>query len=154
VLSYGAALAPDVRLVWLPDYDLRLAQLITGGADAWLNTPRPPEEASGTSGMKAAHNGVPSVSVRDGWWWEGHVEGVTGWAVGAAHREHPTPREDADDADALYYVLEHDVLPAWRDAARWADIMRSTIAINASFFNTQRVLHEYVVRAYHGEGDA
>ena len=154
VLTHGAALAPDVRLVWLPDYDLRLAQLITGGTDAWLNTPHPPEEASGTSGMKAAHNGVPSVSVRDGWWWEGHVEGVTGWAVGAAHREHAAPREDADDADALHSVLEHAVLPAWRDAARWADIMRSTIAINASFFNTQRVLHEYVVRAYHGEDDA
>jgi starch phosphorylase len=151
VLAQGAALAPDVRLVWLPDYDLRLARLITAGTDAWLNTPHPPEEASGTSGMKAAHNGVPSVSVRDGWWWEGHIEGVTGWAVDAARRDPKPPPDDAEDADSMYCVLQHDVLPAWRDTARWADIMRATIAINASFFNTQRVLHEYVVRAYHTE---
>ena len=137
----------------MPDYDLRLAQLITGGVDAWLNTPRPPEEASGTSGMKAAHNGVPSVSVRDGWWWEGHVEGVTGWAVGAAHAtphaaEAPTTRTPCTRC--------------WSTSpARLAGRARggrtscaSTIAINASFFNTQRVLHEYVVRAYHGEDDA
>jgi len=151
VVEHGAALAPDVRLVWIPDYDLCLAQLITAGTDVWVSTPRPPEEASGTSGMKAAHNGVPSLSVRDGWWWEGHVEGVTGWAVGAAHRDRGTPREDAEDAEALYCSLQHDVVPAWLDAIRWADIMRATIAINASFFNTQRVLHEYVVRAYHNE---
>jgi starch phosphorylase len=148
VVGQAAPLAPDVRVVWLPDYDLRLAQLITAGSDVWLNTPRPPEEASGTSGMKAAHNGVPSLSICDGWWWEGHVEGVTGWALGAACRDDGSPREDADDADAIYRALEQDVLPAWRDPVRWADIMRATIAINASFFNTQRVLHEYVVRAY------
>jgi glycogen phosphorylase len=151
VVQQAAPLAPDVRVVWLPDYDLRLAQLITAGTDVWLNTPRPPEEASGTSGMKAAHNAVPSVSVRDGWWWEGHIEGVTGWSVGAAHRDPSLSREDAEDAEALYCVLERHVLPAWRDPARWADIMRATIAINASFFNTQRVLHEYVVRAYQSE---
>jgi starch phosphorylase len=151
VVQHGAGLAPDVRVVWLPDYDLRLAQLITAGVDVWLNTPRPPEEASGTSGMKAAHNGVPSLSIRDGWWWEGHLEGVTGWAVGAARRDRPHASDDVEDAEALYCVLEQRVLPAWRDADAWADIMRATIAINASFFNTQRVLHEYVVRAYHNE---
>jgi starch phosphorylase len=101
--------------------------------------------------MKAAHNGVPSLSVRDGWWWEGHLEGVTGWAVGTARRGERTLTEDADDADAMYGALEAQVLPAWRSADAWADIMRATIAINASFFNTQRVLHEYVVRAYHNE---
>ena len=151
VVEHGAALAPDVRVVWLPDYDLRLGQLITAGVDVWLNTPRPPEEASGTSGMKAAHNGVPSVSIRDGWWWEGHLEGVTGWAVGAARRDRPQAGDDTEDAEALYCVLEQRVVPAWRDADAWADIMRATIAINASFFNTQRVVHEYVVRAYHNE---
>jgi starch phosphorylase len=154
VVRHGAALAPDVRVVWLEDYDLRLAQLITAGVDVWLNTPRPPEEASGTSGMKAAHNGVPSVSVRDGWWWEGHVEDVTGWAVGRAHREAPPAPEDAEDADALYCILEQRAWPAWRDAARWADVMRATIAINASFFNTQRVLHEYAVRAYYARSES
>jgi starch phosphorylase len=151
VVRHGAALVPDVRVVWLPDYDVELAQLITAGVDVWLNTPRPPEEASGTSGMKAAHNGVPSLSVRDGWWWEGHLEGVTGWAVGTARRGERTLTEDADDADAMYGALEEHVLPAWRSADAWADIMRATIAINASFFNTQRVLHEYVVRAYDSE---
>jgi starch phosphorylase len=151
VIRQAAALAPDVRVVWLENHDLGLAQLITSGVDVWLNTPRPPEEASGTSGMKAAHNGVPSLSVRDGWWWEGHIEGVTGWAVGAAHRDGPTAREDVEDAEAMYCLLEQRVIPAWRDPAQWADIMRETIAINASFFNTQRVLHEYVVRAYYGK---
>jgi starch phosphorylase len=151
VVEHGAALAPDIRLVWLPNYDLGLAQLITAGVDVWLNTPRPPEEASGTSGMKAAHNGVPSMSMRDGWWWEGHVEGVTGWALGSAQHDGQTSTDDVADAATMYDVLEHHVLPAWRDETAWADIMRTTIAVNASFFNTQRVLHEYVVRAYHNE---
>ena len=110
VLREGAELAPDIRLVWLPDYDMRLAQLITAGTDVWLNTPHPPEEASGTSGMKAAHNGVPSVSILDGWWWEGHLEGVTGWAVGAARRPRGMPREDGDDAEATDSALQRDVL--------------------------------------------
>ena len=153
VVEHGARLAPDVRVVWLADYDLRLAQLITAGVDVWLNTPRPPEEASGTSGMKAAHNGVPSLSIRDGWWWEGHLEGVTGWAIGMQRRDGGPAREDVDDAEAMYALLEQRVLPAWRDAGAWSDIMRATIAINASFFNTQRVLHEYVVRAYHNGED-
>jgi starch phosphorylase len=151
VFDWGRALAPEVRIVYLPDYGLRQALLVTAGVDLWLNTPRPPLEASGTSGMKAAHNGVPSLSVLDGWWWEGHVAGVTGWAVGPTERGVLPERDDAGDAAEIYERLEHDILPAWRDPARWAAIMRSTVAINASFFNTHRMLSEYAMRAYQSE---
>jgi starch phosphorylase len=144
------ALRPDVRVAFLPDYDLQLALGLVSGVDAWLNTPRPPQEASGTSGMKAAHNGVPSLSVLDGWWREGCVEGVTGWAIGPWQR----PADDgldALDARDLYRVLDEVVLPVYRsDPGRWAALMRSTIAINASFFNAQRMLQEYLVLAYGG----
>jgi glycogen phosphorylase len=102
------AVQPDIPAVFLPNYDMRLARLLVAGADVWLNTPQPPLEASGTSGMKAAFNAVPSLSVLDGWWLEGHIEGVTGWSVGdgAAHDFHT-------DADSLYEKLEHTVLPAF-----------------------------------------
>jgi glycogen phosphorylase len=84
---YARGLANSIPIVFLPDYDLAMAQLMVAGVDIWLNTPLPPLEASGTSGMKAAFNGVPSLSVLDGWWLEGCVEGVTGWA--SAAREEP-----------------------------------------------------------------
>jgi starch phosphorylase len=101
--------------------------------------------------MKAAHNGVPSLSVLDGWWCEGLVPGVTGWAVGPSERGVAPERDDAADAAEIYQRLDSDIIPAWRDAARWATIMRSTMAINASFFNTHRMLGEYVMRAYESE---
>jgi starch phosphorylase len=151
VIDWRDALAPDVRVVYLPDYGLREAQLVTAGVDLWLNTPRPPLEASGTSGMKAAHNGVPSLSVLDGWWWEGCVPGVTGWAIGPTERGTVAEREDAADAAEIYDRLDADIVPAWRDGTRWAAIMRSTVALNASFFNTHRMLSEYVIRAYQSE---
>jgi starch phosphorylase len=151
IFAWRRVLAPEVRIVYLPDYGLRQARLVTAGVDLWLNTPRPPLEASGTSGMKAAHNGVPSLSVLDGWWWEGHVPGVTGWAIGPVEREPGPDRDDAADAAEIYERLDRDIVPAWRDAARWAGIMRSTVAINASFFNTHRMLGEYVMRAYRSE---
>jgi starch phosphorylase len=142
------ALAPDVSIAWLPNYDLRLGLLITAGVDLWLNTPKAPQEASGTSGMKAAHNGVPSLSVLDGWWWEGHIEGVTGWAVGPRDREALRDRTDDDDAADIYRLLETEILPRHRDPERWAELMRHTIALNASFFNAERMLLEYTHRAY------
>jgi starch phosphorylase len=151
VFEWARILASDVRIVYLPDYGLRQALLVTAGVDLWLNTPRPPLEASGTSGMKAAHNGVPSLSVLDGWWWEGHVPGITGWAVGPTEAGVQPERDDAADAAEIYERLETEVLPAWREPVRWAGIMRSTVAINASFFNTHRMLGEYVMRAYQGE---
>jgi starch phosphorylase len=144
----GRELAPLVQVAYLPNYTIEVARLVTAGVDLWLNTPKPPHEASGTSGMKAAHNGVPSLSVLDGWWWEGHVEGVTGWAVGPGDRGASVARSDEDDAREIYRLLEGVIFPLSRDVERWSELMRRTIALNASFFNSQRMLHEYVMRAY------
>lgn len=139
-----------IRIVFLEDYDWPLGRLLTSGVDVWLNTPQPPLEASGTSGMKAAVNGVPSLSVLDGWWIEGCIEGVTGWSVGD-----PSPRKGTDeeqrasDAAHLYDRLEKEVLPTYyHEPLRFADIMRHAIALNGSFFNTQRMILQYVQRAY------
>jgi starch phosphorylase len=144
------ALGSDVPIVYLEDYDMEMARLLTAGADIWLNTPHPPLEASGTSGMKAALNGVPSLSVLDGWWIEGHVEGVTGWAIGSDGRMPLV--ETADNtahAAALYDTLEHTVAPLfYRNRDRFTDVMRYAIALNGSFFTAQRMLQEYVVKAY------
>lgn len=153
VIRSAAGLGPEVTIAYLENYDVRLAKRLVAGVDVWVNTPRPPWEASGTSGMKAAHNGVPSLSVLDGWWWEGHIEGVTGWAIGPREREATADRSDAVDADELYRVLEQDVLPLFSsDRGRWTAVMRSTIALNASFFNCQRMLQEYVAQAYSDSG--
>jgi starch phosphorylase len=144
---------PGVRIAFLPNYDVGVAQLLTAGVDVWLNTPRPPMEASGTSGMKAAHNGVPSVSSFDGWWIEGCVEGVTGWGIGPRDSEAAAGRTDAEDAAELYRILDERVAPAYADPEAWAHIMRSTIAVNASFFNTHRMIDEYLRLAYLGRGN-
>ena len=147
IVRRGAELAPDIRIAYLPDYNLELARQVTAGVDLWLNTPRPPLEASGTSGMKAAHNGVPSLSVLDGWWLDGHVEGVTGWSIG--RRDGASEAADDDDARHLYETLEQTILPLHADRpASWAEVMRLTIALNASFFNAHRMLQEYVIHAY------
>ena len=139
-----------ISLVYLQNYDVELARQLTAGCDLWLNTPQPPLEASGTSGMKAALNGVPSLSVLDGWWVEGHLEGVTGWAIGKDEPE-AKPEEDrtARDAVSLYEKLESAVLPVfYKDRDRYIDIMRLAIALNGSFFNAQRMMRQYVVHAY------
>ncbi len=149
IFLWGRELPPEVRFAYLPNYDMELGALCTAGVDLWLNTPRPPHEASGTSGMKAAHNGVPSLSVLDGWWLEGHVEGVTGWAIGSQHNGTPSTRGDDEDAQELYSELEEKILPLYHDdPMRWAEVMRYTIALNASMFNTQRMVQEYVIQAY------
>jgi starch phosphorylase len=150
VIRATSGLAPEVKLVYLENHDIQLAQLVTAGVDVWLNTPRAPWEASGTSGMKAAHNGVPSLSTLDGWWWEGHIEGVTGWAIGQGKRDGGAePDDDAAVAAELYSTLQERILPIFHgDRGRWTEIMRSTIALNASFFNAQRMLQEYVAQAY------
>lgn len=142
--AWARALAPDVPVVFVPDYRIEMARLLVAGADVWLNTPRPPLEASGTSGMKAALNGVPSLSVLDGWWVEGCAEGITGWAIGAGDVE-----DDATHADSLYRKLEQDVLPAWHGPSQaWCGIMKSCIARNGSFFNSHRMLRRYACEAY------
>ena len=148
IVQWGKELAPEVKLAYLANYDLTLGVLLTAGVDVWLNTPRPPHEASGTSGMKAAHNGVPSLSILDGWWVEGYVEGITGWAIGPRGGS-TADRSDVDDAADLHWTLEKQVLPLYHDGGdQWPRLMRSTIAFNASFFNTQRMLQQYVVMAY------
>ncbi|MBI5548450.1 MAG: alpha-glucan family phosphorylase [Deltaproteobacteria bacterium] len=149
--DYARLLGEDVPTVFLPGYDLELAKALVSGVDVWLNTPLRPLEASGTSGMKAAHNGVPSLSVLDGWWVEGCVEGVTGWPIGP--ETVPAAREpgavDADDAADLYRRLEHEVMPAfYQSQPRWLAIMKHCIALNASFFNSHRMVQQYVTNAY------
>jgi starch phosphorylase len=138
-----------VRVAYLADYDVALAKLMTAGADVWLNTPQPPMEASGTSGMKAALNGVPSLSVLDGWWIEGCVEGVTGWAIGNAAAP-ASPSDAAADARALYDKLENVVMPTYYGRRRQFVqlLMRGAIAINGSYFNTERMMSQYVTKAY------
>ena len=150
VFSARGALGDDVPIVYLEDYDMAMARVLTAGADVWLNTPHPPLEASGTSGMKAALNGVPSLSVLDGWWIEGHVEGVTGWAIGTDGRQVPMEAADsAAHAAALYDTLERTVVPLfYRDRDRFTQVMRHAIALNGSFFTAQRMLQEYIVKAY------
>ncbi|CBE68316.1 MAG: alpha-glucan family phosphorylase [Candidatus Methylomirabilis oxygeniifera] len=149
IFYWARELAPEVRIAYLPNYDMDLGLLLTSGTDLWLNTPQPPYEASGTSGMKAAHNGVPSLSVLDGWWLEVLVEGVTGWAIGSRDNRTVFERRDDKDAEELYCKLEEQILPLYYgEPFRWAELMRFTIALNASFFNTDRMIHEYVTHAY------
>lgn len=146
VIEIGKQLSGGpLQVVYLENYEWELGALLTGGVDLWLNTPRRPYEASGTSGMKAALNGVPSLSILDGWWIEGWIEGVTGWAID----DHD---DEAGEARSLYEHLEQTILPLfYKDQGQWRRIMRSTIALNGSFFNTQRMLEQYVINAYFPE---
>ena len=149
IFDAKATLKNEIKITYLPDYDLKLAKLLTAGVDLWLNTPRPPLEASGTSGMKAALNGIPSLSVLDGWWVEGCIEGITGWSIGGTHGSTEQTGDDMQDAASLYDSLEHKIVPAfYRDRDEYVDVMRHAIAINGSFFNTQRMLQQYVLKAY------
>ncbi|HYE38566.1 MAG TPA: alpha-glucan family phosphorylase, partial [Ramlibacter sp.] len=141
--QWAHALEGCVPVVFVPDYRLEVARRLVAGVDLWLNTPLPPLEASGTSGMKAALNGVPSLSVLDGWWVEGCEEGVTGWAIGA-----DGDGDAARHAGSLYDKLEQRVLPAFRDPAAWAAIMKSAVARNGSYFNSHRMLRRYASEAY------
>ena len=144
-----ASLKGDVKISYLANYEMSLARRITSGVDLWLNTPQPPLEASGTSGMKAALNGIPSLSVLDGWWIEGHVEGLTGWSIGGSGE---TRTDSSAGAATLYGKLESAVLPTfYREPERFIDVMRHAIALNGSFFHTQRMVQEYLSKAYHGE---
>lgn len=149
IFRWAKDLAPEITVAYVPNYDLEWGLLLTSGTDLWLNTPQPPHEASGTSGMKAAHNGVPSLSVLDGWWLEVLVEGVTGWAIGSRDYGTVFERRDDKDAEELYSKLEANILPLYyTDPIGWTELMRFTIALNASFFNTHRMIQEYVTHAY------
>jgi starch phosphorylase len=141
-------LGDDVPVVWLPGYDMELGGILTSGADLWLNNPIKPKEASGTSGMKAALNGVPNLSTIDGWWVEGLVEGVTGWSFGGDWRE---PSEDEPEAEALYQKLDEVVLPLYRNDPEGYDrVRRSAISLCGAYFSARRMMHQYVERAYRG----
>lgn len=144
VFAAARTLGDDVRVVYLEDYGMDLAKRLCAGVDLWLNTPIRPREASGTSGMKAALNGVPSLSILDGWWVEGHTEGVTGWAIGGAEEGDP-----AADARSLYDKLEHTIAPMFfREPDYYAAVMRSAIARNGSYFTGERMVAEYARQAY------
>ena len=135
-----------VKIVYVPNYGMTLGGILTAGCDVWLNNPMPPLEASGTSGMKAALNGVPSLSVLDGWWVEGCVEGATGWSIG---EDSPLPHDPSRDIAELYLKLERVVLPLYYGMPyAWATIMRNAIVMNGSFFNTHRMVLQYARNAY------
>ena len=145
VFEAARALEPTVRVVYLENYDMELAAHLIPGVDVWLNTPERPKEASGTSGMKAALNGVPSLSILDGWWIEGCISGVTGWPIGDPDARSIDPGRDAG---SLYERLEEILVLFYQHPERFARIMRSAIAINGGFFNTQRMVAQYVRNAY------
>jgi starch phosphorylase len=144
VVEEAAKLSNDVlRIVYLENYDWQLGAQLTAGVDVWVNTPKRPYEASGTSGMKAALNGVPSLSILDGWWIEGCIEGVTGWAI-------EDGADDGEEAASLYKKLETSVVPLYLDAPeKWARVMRTTLAFNGSYFNTNRMVKQYTRNAYY-----
>ncbi|MGH7873241.1 MAG: alpha-glucan family phosphorylase [Candidatus Binatia bacterium] len=146
IFGAAAVLTDNMRVVYLENYDMAMGKLLCSGVDIWLNTPMRPQEASGTSGMKAALNGVPSFSVLDGWWIEGCIEGVTGWSIGGAGS---VQNDSITEADSLYEKLEAVILPRfYKEPEKFAEVMRSAIAFNGSFFNTQRMLFQYVRNAY------
>ena len=146
IFEAAAALEDTIKVVYLENYEMNLGALMTSGSDIWLNNPMRPLEASGTSGMKAALNGVPSLSVLDGWWIEGHVEGVTGWSIG---EDDALPDDPAEDISELYYKLERVILPLYYGMPlRFTEVMRGAIALNGSFFNTQRMVSQYMHNAY------
>ncbi len=144
VVSDAARLSNEMlRIIYLENYDWKLGALLTAGVDVWVNTPRRPYEASGTSGMKAALNGVPSLSILDGWWIEGWIEGFTGWSI-------EDGADDNAEADSLYKKMETAVVPLFLDAPeKWAALMRTTVAFNGSYFNTNRMARQYTRNAYY-----
>lgn len=143
IFAAAKALQGSVKIVYIPNYEWHWGRMITAGVDLWLNTPIKPREASGTSGMKAAMNGVPSLSTLDGWWIEGHVEDLTGWSIDDLSGGEP------EEVESLYDKLERVIVPLYYDHPdRYVQVMRSAIALNGSFFNTQRMLLQYVFNAY------
>ena len=143
VFEASRELADAVKVVYIENYDMTWGERICSGVDLWLNTPEKTREASGTSGMKAALNGVPSLSVLDGWWLEGHIEGITGWSI-----DDEVEGRDAEAA-SLYDKLENVILPMYyQQPEEYAKVMRSAIALNGTFFNTQRMVMQYVFNAY------
>jgi starch phosphorylase len=150
IYGYIDRLRNEIEIVYLENYSMEMAAKLTSGVDVWLNTPLPPYEASGTSGMKAAHNGVINFSVLDGWWIEGCVEGVTGWAIGSSpsqviNEEDKRSRELAD----LYNKLEYLIIPRfYDDRDNWISMMKNSIGKVAYYFNSHRMMRRYATDAY------
>ncbi len=145
IYQFKEELQDKIKIVFLENYDLDLAQLLIPGVDLWLNTPLPPNEASGTSGMKAAHNGVPQLSTLDGWWPEAYHKHKTGWAI-----IEKNIKNDKATSSNIYDLLETEILPTYyQDQETWRKFMRFAISLNASYFNTDRALKEYIKKAYH-----
>jgi starch phosphorylase len=150
IFAMRERLKDRIKMAYLKNYDMEIALKMVSGVDIWLNTPLRPREASGTSGMKAVHNGVMNFSVLDGWWIEGHIEGFTGWSIG------PSPTEtnlvdnlDTTDADDLYQKLETVIIPLYySDRHAWTRMMQNAIGKNAYYFNTHRMMRRYVTEAY------
>jgi len=146
IIQVSQQLKGEIEIVYLENYNMNLAKKMVSGVDLWLNTPKKPQEASGTSGMKAAHNGIPSLSILDGWWIEGCIEGFTGWSIGSAP---DIESSDQEDAASLYDKLQNIVIPTYyMNRGKWINIMRHCVAMNASFFNTQRMVLQYALHAY------
>ena len=140
IFASAEQVADDIPVAFIENYDMNTGLAMTSGVDIWLNNPIRPLEASGTSGMKAAMNGVPNCSILDGWWPEGCEHGVNGWAIGSAEDE----RDDVRDAENIYAVLEQEVLPLWDEGPeRWAELMRASIATSARFTGT-RMIADYM----------
>jgi len=150
IFQYAKELKDQIKIVYLENYDMQIASKLTSGVDVWLNTPIPPMEASGTSGMKAAHNGVINFSILDGWWIEGCIEGVTGWGIGPHPSELVSVEERRKrELNDLYSKLEYLIVPTFyknRDA--WITLMKNSIAKLAYYFQTQGVLKRYITEAY------
>lgn len=145
IYSHMRELAGEIPVAFIPNYEASVASALVPGVDVWLNTPTPPMEASGTSGMKAALNGVLNLSVLDGWWIEGCIEGVTGWAIGHNGGD-GAARATAED---LYLKLEQAVLPLYHeDRDAWICMMKQAICKIAPFFNSQRMMRRYASEAY------
>lgn len=150
VIQAARKIQQDIPVVYLADYSIEVSQHMTAGCDIWLNNPRRPREASGTSGMKAAVNGVLNFSILDGWWIEGYANGLTGWAIGpSADVADMESYDDSQDVEALYQILEQEIIPIfYNDKTRWIGMMKNSISLIAPYFNTHRMLREYAAYGY------
>jgi starch phosphorylase len=150
IFSFKQKLKGRIKIAFIQNYNMEIALKLVSGVDIWLNTPLRPLEASGTSGMKAAHNGVVNFSVLDGWWIEGHIEGFTGWSIGpdptGIKADNNINKVDADD---LYSKLENTIIPLYyNDRKTWVRMMQNAIGKNAYYFNSHRMMRRYVTEAY------
>lgn len=150
IITLSKQLKDKVKIVYLQNYNMNVAKKIIAGVDVWLNTPQRPLEASGTSGMKAAHNGVINFSVLDGWWIEGYIEGVTGWSIGSLPKDEKLDEDTSpSDAEDLYTKLENEIIPTYyNNRPRWIFMMKNSVGKIAYYFNTHRMMRRYVTEAF------